>query len=91
MRMLPHSARSLVIAFALCLPSWAQFNEFKTANYSVFYQPGYEKDLEFARNWLERSEALLKQKYGVSFTGYHVDVYLYPEPKPGSDMLPLRD
>jgi len=83
--MLPHSARRLVIAFALCLPSWAQFNEFKTANYSVFYQPGYEKDLEFVRDWLDRAEALLKQKYGAPFTGYHIDIYLYPEPKPGAN------
>jgi hypothetical protein len=81
----PHSARALVIALALCLPACAQFTESRTANYSVFYQPGYEKDLEFARTWLERAEALLKQKYGVPFTGYHIDVYLYSEPKPGAD------
>jgi hypothetical protein len=91
----PHFVDALVIAFALCLPAcgnqdltpgtYGQFTESKTANYSVFYQPGYEKDLEFARTWLERAEALLKQKYGVPFTGYHIDVYLYPEPKPGAD------
>jgi hypothetical protein len=28
---------------------------------------------QFARTWLDRAEALLKQKYGVPFSGYHTD------------------
>jgi hypothetical protein len=79
------STRTLIVALVLCLPGWAQFIESKAGNYSVFYQPGYEKDLEFARTWLDRAEALLKEKYGVSFTGYRISVYLYPDPKPGAD------
>ena len=85
MDMLQPSARAFLIAFALCLPATAQFIESKAANYSVFYQPGYEKDLEFARTWLERGESLLKQKYGVAFSGYHIDIYLYSEPTPRAD------
>ena len=80
-----HFARAVTIALALCLPAYAQFIESKAANYSVFYQPGYEKDLEFTRSWLDRAETLLKQKYGVAFTGYHVDIYLHPEPNPRAD------
>jgi hypothetical protein len=80
-----HSANALVIAFALALPAYAQFKKFETTNYSVFYQSGYEKDLEFARNCLDHAEGVLKEKYGVSYTGYHIDVYLYPEPTPGAD------
>jgi hypothetical protein len=82
---LTHSARAIGITIALCLPAYAQFIQSKGANYSVFYPPGYEKDLEFARTWLDGAEALLKQKYGVAFTGYHIDVYLYPEPNPTAD------
>jgi hypothetical protein len=72
----------LCLAFALALPAFAQWTESKSDHYSVFYQSGYEKDLAFARTWLDRGEALLQKKYGVPFSGYHVDVYLYPEPRP---------
>jgi hypothetical protein len=76
----PQSVRVAAIVLGLCLPEYAQFIESKAANYSVFYPSGYDKDLEFARTWLDRAETVLRQKYGVAFAGYHVDVYLYPEP-----------
>jgi hypothetical protein len=82
---MPQRFTRIIVAAVLCLPLSAQFKESKAENYSVFYQPGYEGDLAFARTWLDRAEALLKQKYGVPFTGYHIDVYLYPERKPGAD------
>jgi hypothetical protein len=34
----------------------AQWIEAKSAHYSVFYQKGYEKDVEFTRMWLNRAE-----------------------------------
>ncbi len=78
-------AHVFCLAFAFALPAFAQWTESKSDHYSVFYQSGYEKDLGFARTWLDRAEVLLRQKYGVPFSGYHVDVYLYPEPRPGAD------
>ena len=58
----------------------AQWIESKSANYSVFYQSGYEKDVESTRTILDQAEDLLKSKYGVPFSGFHVAVYLYPAP-----------
>lgn len=78
-------AHFLCLAFALALPAFAQWTESKSDHYSVFYQPGYDRDLAFAHTWLDRAETLLQQKYGVPFSGYHVDVYLYPAPRPGAD------
>ena len=46
----------------------------------MFYQSGYEKDVQFTRAILDQAEALLKNKYGVPFSGFHVAVYLYPAP-----------
>ena len=40
----------------------AQWIEGKSAHYSVFYQNGYEKDVEFTRMWLNRAEQLMKDK-----------------------------
>ncbi len=49
------------------------------SHYTLFSQAGYGKDAEFARTVLDRGDALLQKKYGVTLAGYHVDVYLYPE------------
>lgn len=59
----------ICIALALSLPAFAQWTESKSDHYSVFYQSGYDKDLAFARTWLNRAEALLQKKYGVPFFG----------------------
>ena len=57
-----------------------QWNEAKSAHYTVFYQTGYEKDAEFTRAWLDRTERLMKAKYGVAPDHYHMSIYLLPEP-----------
>lgn len=35
----------------------------RSAHYTVFYQVGYEKDVEFTREWLDATEQLMKTKY----------------------------
>jgi hypothetical protein len=82
--------RRLAFTFRSCLvlilleqaASFAQtqWTEVSSSNYSIFYQPGYEKDGEFTRTWLTRAEELLKSKYGVPYHGFNVSVYLYPAP-----------
>ena len=53
-------------------PQWI---EAKSVHYSIFYQPGFEEDLKFTRTWLDRAEELLKVKYGVSFSGFHISLF----------------
>jgi hypothetical protein len=60
--------------------AFAQWIEFKSAHYTVFYQAGYEKDAEFARKWMDSAEKLMKVKYGVTLDHYRTSVYLYPAP-----------
>jgi hypothetical protein len=64
----------------------AQWIEAKSHNYSIFYQSGYEKDVEFTRTWLNRAEDLLKSKYGVAYAGFHISFYLYPAPAKSADV-----
>src|SRR5689334_23494744 len=66
--------------------STAQWLESKSANYTVYYQPGYEKDAAFVRTWMDRAEELLKSKYGVPYRGFHVAVYLEPAPTAQADV-----
>ena len=54
-----------------------QWTEVSSGNYSIFYQPGYERAAEFTRTWLGRAEELLKSRYGVPYRGFN-SVYLYP-------------
>ena len=54
----------------------AQWIEAKSANYSIYYQSGYERDVEFTRTWLSRAEDLLVSKYGVPFSGFYISFYL---------------
>jgi hypothetical protein len=58
----------------------AQWIEVKTAHYSVFYQDGYEKDVEFTRMWMNQAEQLMRDKYGVTPEHYYLSVYLLPAP-----------
>lgn len=58
----------------------AQWIEAKSAHYTIFYQTGYEKDVEFTRTWLERTEQLMKTKYGVTPDHYYMSIYLLPAP-----------
>jgi hypothetical protein len=52
--------------------------ENRSKSYTVFYKSGYERDATFAQHWLHQAEVLMKQKYGVTPDGYHIDLYLYP-------------
>ena len=54
--------------------------EAKAAHYSVFYKDGFDKDVATARRWMDRTEQLMKEKYGVTPDHYHMSVYLYPSP-----------
>jgi hypothetical protein len=64
----------------------AQWIEAKSTHYSIFYQSGYEKDARFTRTWLDRAEDLLKNKYGVPFSGFQISFYLYPAPMQYADV-----
>jgi hypothetical protein len=75
-------------ASALCQTpvTESQWAEAKSAHYSVFYQSGFENDANFTRTWLDRAEELLKQKYGVPFSGFRISFYLYPVPTQNADV-----
>jgi len=77
---------ALILILAATGSIQAEFLESKSANYSVFYQSGYEKDVAFTRAILDQAEDLLKSKYGVPFSGFHMAVYLYPEPNRFGDV-----
>ena len=83
---LPKGGLALTIFVSVTPIVNAQWIETKSANYSIFYQSGYERDVEFTRTWLNRAEDLLKSKYGVAFTGFHISFYLYPTPTQSADV-----
>ena len=56
---------------------------FTSAHYTVFYQAGFEKDVEFTRRWLDATEQLMMSKYGVTPDRYRMSVYLRPAPADG--------
>lgn len=58
-------------------PHWM---EAESAHYSILYQSGFENDVKFARTWLNHAEDLLRNKYGVPFSGFYISFYLYPAP-----------
>jgi hypothetical protein len=65
----------------------AQWLEFEGAHYTVFYQIGYEPDVEFTRKWLDATEQLMRTKYGAMPDSYRVSVYLLPAPADGIDAI----
>ena len=69
---LPKGGLALTIFVSVTPIVNAQWIEAKSTNYSIFYQSGYERDVEFTRTWLNRAEDLLKSKYGVAFAGFHI-------------------
>jgi len=76
------------VALILIAPRFAtgvQWKESRSAHYTIFYQTGYEKDSEFTRTWLDRTEQLMKAKYGVTPDRYHMAIYLLPEAAGGID------
>jgi len=58
----------------------SQWIESKSAHYTVYYNAGYEKDAEFTRTWLDKTEILMKSKYGVTADHYRMSIYLLPAP-----------
>lgn len=76
-------AAALVLCAAVDEPAAAQWLEAKHAHYTIFYEAGYEKDVEFTRTWLDRTEQLMKDKYAVTPARYHISVYLLPAPAGG--------
>jgi hypothetical protein len=64
----------------------AQWQESKSAHYTIFYQPGYESDVAFTRRWLDATEELMKTKYGVTADRYYISIYLLPAPADGIDV-----
>jgi hypothetical protein len=58
-------------------PQWL---ESKSAHYTLFYQAGFEEDVEFTRRWLSATERLMNSKYGASPERYYMSVYLRPAP-----------
>lgn len=83
--MIRSSVILLILTLAAAMPADAQqWLELRTANYSVLYQAGYERDAEFARTWMDRAEELMRSKYGVSADGYFISLYLHPAPTNGA-------
>ena len=58
----------------------AQWLESKAPHYTVFYQTGFESDVEFTRKWLDATEQLMKVKYGSTPNRYFMSIYLLPAP-----------
>src|SRR6267378_962334 len=79
----------LAALFLSVLPSRAaaEWLESKSAHYTVFYQAGYEKDVEFTQKWLDATEQLMKSKYSVMPDGYNMSIYLLPAPADGIDTV----
>jgi hypothetical protein len=70
-------------------PSWvdAQWLESRAPHYTVFYQAGFERDVEFTRKWLDATERLMKSKYGSTPDRYFMSIYLLPEPSGDIDAV----
>ena len=65
----------------------AQWLESKAAHYTVFYQAGFEGDVEFTRKWLDATEQLMKSKYASSPDRYFISIYLLPAPTGDIDAI----
>lgn len=62
----------------------AMWLEARSANYTILYQAGFERDVEFARTWMDRAQQLMRSKYGVSADRYALSLYLHPAPATGA-------
>lgn len=74
------------ILFLLLAVLQTPWIETKRAHYSIFSQPGFEKDVEFVRMWMDRAEALMRSKYGVTPDRYRISFYLHPAPTEHADV-----
>src|SRR4051812_47891042 len=68
------------LGFLLTVSHAQSWLEMQTPHYSVFYEAGYEKDAVFMRQWMDRTEQLMKSKYGVTPEDYRTSLYLYTNP-----------
>ena len=57
-----------------------QWLEDDNGQYTIYYMQEYEHDVEFVRTWMDRSERLMLDKYGLQRHGYDIAVYLPPKP-----------
>ena len=60
--------------------------EVRRAHYSIYYQKGYKADAKFTQKWMDRIEDLMRSKYDVVPTQYHISVYLLPLPTDDIDV-----
>src|SRR5579862_7512332 len=60
--------------------------ELKGGHYSIFYQPGFERDAGRAKAWVDDAERLMQDKYGVVATHYQMSIYLQPAPTSSADV-----
>ena len=58
----------------------------KGTQYTIYYVSDYEQDVEFVRIWLEQTEYLMLDKYGVRRHGYDMLVYLHPAPTENANL-----
>lgn len=65
--------------------------EARSTHYSVFYKAGFDKDAEFARTWADRTEQVMKDKYGVVPTHYRMSIYLHPAPTTNANVDTARN
>ena len=52
----------------------------ESTQYTIYYVSEYAEDVEFVRAWLDHTERLMLEKYGLQRHGYHISVYLHPAP-----------
>jgi hypothetical protein len=65
------------------VPAWLSVPR---QTYKLYYQAGYEADRDFAQTWLDRTDTLMRSKYGVTDTGHEVSFYLYTTPNTRADV-----
>src|SRR4051812_18151591 len=76
----------VVLTLGLAAQAPERWLDSRNGHYSVFSQPGFERDVAFTRGWLAAAEQLMKSKYGVPADGYNMPVYLCPAPAGGIDI-----
>ena len=52
--------------------------------YTIYYTQEYEQDVEFVRTWMDHTESLMLDKYGLRRTGFDISIYLHPAPASGA-------
>ena len=60
--------------------------EARSDQYTIYYVSDYAQDVELVQMWLDQTEHLMLDKYGLQRHGYHISVYLHPVPAMGADV-----